>query len=81
MTIENWSEDSRGDQSSVYEIRVEGIVSQDRAPTFEGLSIVIDELQGQTLLAGPVPDQSALHGYILRIRDLGLTLISVKRVT
>lgn len=49
---------------------------------FEGMAIrdVLDE-QGQfvqTVLSGPL-DHAALHGILNRIRDLGLTLISVSR--
>jgi hypothetical protein len=33
--------------------------------------------EGQTILAGPIPDQAALHGILKRIRDLNLRLISV----
>jgi hypothetical protein len=32
---------------------------------------------GTTVLLGPVVDQAALHGVIVRIRDLGLPLLSV----
>lgn len=35
----------------------------------------------QTLLAGRIADQPALHGVLARIRDLGLTLVSVARCT
>lgn len=35
---------------------------------------------GETLLTGPIADQSALHGLLARIRDLNLTLISVNRI-
>ncbi|MGB9633982.1 MAG: hypothetical protein ACPL8I_11680 [Chloroflexaceae bacterium] len=31
-----------------------------------------------TLLTGPIPDQSALYGVISRLRDIGVTLISVQ---
>ena len=34
----------------------------------------------QTMLTGPVADQAALHGVLIRIRDLNLTLLSVERI-
>jgi hypothetical protein len=34
---------------------------------------------GTTILSGPVRDQAALHGLLLKVRDLGLTLISVNQ--
>jgi hypothetical protein len=43
---------------------------------FEGLSITLEE-DGITRLTGPVPDQAALHGLLKKVRDLGLTLISI----
>jgi hypothetical protein len=44
---------------------------------FEGLAITTD-MPGQTLIAGPVTDQAALHGLLAKIRDLGLPLLSVR---
>jgi hypothetical protein len=38
---------------------------------------VTHEEDGTTVLTGPVADQPALHGLLLKIRDLGLPLISV----
>jgi hypothetical protein len=35
---------------------------------------------GTTVLVGPLVDQAALYGVIIRIRDLGLSLLSVSRV-
>jgi hypothetical protein len=32
------------------------------------------------LYAGPVPDQAALHGLLTKVRDLGLPLLSVRRM-
>ena len=34
---------------------------------------------GETLLTGPVADQTALHGLLAKVRDLGLALIAVER--
>jgi hypothetical protein len=32
---------------------------------------------GTTVLVGPVADQAALHGLLQKLRDLGVTLMSV----
>jgi hypothetical protein len=62
----------------LYEIRVAGHLSDNWAGRFEGLSMR-HEPEGETVLAGEL-DQAALHGVLMRIRDLGLKLISVNRV-
>ncbi|HNO84539.1 MAG TPA: NAD(P)-dependent alcohol dehydrogenase [Anaerolineales bacterium] len=41
---------------------------------------IILEGNGNTLLTGPVIDQSALHGLLKKVRDLGMTLLSVNGV-
>ena len=46
---------------------------------FEDLRVTSDA-GGQTVIAGPVADQAALHGLLARIRDLNLPLISVRRI-
>jgi hypothetical protein len=46
---------------------------------FEGLQLSSDQA-GQTIIAGPVADQAALHGLLTKIRDLGLPLLSVRRL-
>ena len=61
-----------------YEIRVAGHLSTNWAARFEGLSMCY-EPQGETVLSGML-DQAALHGVLVKIRDLGLNLISVNRV-
>jgi hypothetical protein len=35
------------------------------------------ERPGESVITGPVADQSALHGLLTKIRDLGLPIISV----
>jgi hypothetical protein len=62
-----------------YEIRVRGVLDPRWSTWFEGLQISSDE-PGQTLIAGPVTDQAALHGLLTKIRDLALPLISVRRI-
>ena len=66
----------------LYRICVRGRLSQTGAAWFEGFTLTVDETTTplQTCLEGPVMDQAALHGLISRIRDLGLTLISVQRI-
>ena len=49
------------------------------ADWFEGLTITLED-NGDTLLTGPVVDQAALHGLLRKVRDLGMPLISVRRV-
>ena len=62
----------------LYEIRVAGHLSANWAARFEGLSIR-HEPEGDTVLTGSL-DQAALHGVFVKIRDLGIYLISVNRV-
>ncbi len=62
----------------LHEIRVAGHLSENWAERFEGLSMRY-EPDGDTVLTGML-DQSALHGVLVKIRDLGLKLISVNRI-
>ena len=67
-------------QPQLYEIRFKGHLSSYRAQMFEGLEMVQGP-GGETLLTGLVIDQAALHGILSRIRDLGVPLLSVKRLS
>jgi hypothetical protein len=62
-----------------YEIRVRGVLDSCWSAWFEGLQLASDE-SGQTVLVGPVADQAAVHGLLAKVRDLGLPLISVRRI-
>jgi hypothetical protein len=62
-----------------YELRVQGVLEPRWSAWFEGLQVSSDE-RGQTTIAGPVVDQAALHGLLAKIRDLGLPLLSVRRI-
>jgi hypothetical protein len=68
--------DEKLNQYQCYEIRIKGHLDDRWAERFEGLTITLEEL-GYTLLSGPVVDQSALHGLLKKVRDLGLPLVSV----
>ena len=61
-----------------YEIRVEGVLDQRWTAWFEDLEITSDH--NQTVISGPVADQAALHGLLNRVCDLGLVLVSVRRL-
>ncbi len=63
----------------VYEIKVEGLVDDLWAEWFNGMAITYVN-NVETILVGELQDQSALHGVLERIRDLGLNLISVRRI-
>lgn len=68
---------------SIYEIRIAGGLSPEWAAWFEGVQICTHfTAQGKavTVLRGPMVDQSALFGTLNRIRDLGITLISVNKI-
>jgi hypothetical protein len=62
--------------SSDYVITVRGHLDEQWSAWFEGMTIT-NTANGETLLAGPVIDQAALHGLLIKIRDLGLPLIAV----
>ena len=69
----------RYDESSLYQIRIQGHLDDRWIEWFDGLSFTHDS-DGTTLLAGPVVDQAALHGLLRKVRNLALPLISVIRV-
>ena len=58
------------------EICIEGQLDETWSEWFEGFSVSQTE-QNQTILVGELPDQAALYGLIAKLRDLGLTLVSV----
>ena len=62
-----------------YEIKVRGELDPAWEEWFEGLSLSHDS-EGNTILSGPVVDQTALHSMLLKIRDLNLKLISVNEM-
>jgi hypothetical protein len=63
-------------QLPVYTLKIKGHLGQQWLNWFDGLTVTLEE-DGNTLLSGPVVDQSALHGILKKIRDLGMPLLSV----
>jgi hypothetical protein len=72
---------SKGDRPEArrYEIRLAGHLDAHWATWFDGLA-VSHHGDGTTVICGSVADQAALHGLLLRVRDLGLPLVSVTQV-
>ena len=68
--------DDNADAPMVYQIRIKGHLGRQRIDWFAGLTITLEE-DGNTLLSGPVVDQSALHGILKKIRNLNMPLLSV----
>jgi hypothetical protein len=64
--------------TSRYEIRVRGRLGEKIAKRFEGFEMEVEPVE--TVLRGPVQDQSALHGVLCQIESLGLELVEVRRV-
>jgi hypothetical protein len=78
MTDKNTPQRDLSD-TTIYEIRAQGHLSPLWTDSFEGLTITLED-DGTTCLTGSIIDQAALHGVLKRIRDLGMTLIEIKRL-
>jgi len=68
------------DRPCIYNIRIEGTISDRWSDWFEGLAIR-NVSGGETELSGSLSDQAALFGVLNKIHALNLRLISVKRIT
>jgi hypothetical protein len=61
-----------------YEIHIKGRVSESVLAAFEGLTATVQPVE--TVLHGPVQDQSSLHGLLDRIQSLGLELVEIRQL-
>ena len=61
-----------------YEIRIKGRLSDSLLAAFEGLTATVEPVE--TVLHGPVSDQSSLHDLLDRIQSLGLELVEIRRL-
>jgi hypothetical protein len=62
-----------------YEIRVRGVLNETLLEAFPGLRA--QARSGETVLAGEMADQAALHGLIAQVEALGLELLEVRRLS
>lgn len=79
---ENSQEGNRSDEpsrSAYYEIRVEGQIDSTWSEWFDGLDVT-PQKNGETLIAGLIPDQAVLQGILTKVFNLRLPLVSVKRL-
>lgn len=66
------------DWPAYYSLRVKSHLDLTWSDWFDDMTITHDS-DGETTLSGPVLDQAALYGLLMRLHDLGLTLIAIGR--
>jgi len=66
-----------GGCATEYRLVVRGELDERFAYLFNGLEF--ERVGGTTVLSGSVADQAQLHGYIARVEELGLELVSIKQ--
>ena len=62
-----------------YQIRLRGHLDSRNEEWFDGFTMTLRP-NGETILIGNVADQAALYGLLIRIRDLGIPLLSVNDI-
>ena len=65
--------------TAIYQIRVQGQIGESWSDWLGGLTIT-PQPDGETLLAGSVVDQAALHGILDRLYAMNLTILSMVQV-
>ena len=66
----------REDSAARYEIRVRGHLASRWSAWFDGMTLTRHD-DGTTVIHATVADQSALHGLLGKLNDIGLPLIAV----
>ena len=70
---------SQNKTQDYYQIRVKERLDQSWSSWFDNMNLTLEH--GGTTISGAVADQAALHGLLAKVRDLGLTLMDVRRIT
>lgn len=70
---------TRDEPGGWYEIRLDGRLDPRWAAWLDGFDLTPGE-GGSTVIRGRVPDQSALHGVLAKVRDIGVPIISVNQI-
>jgi len=63
----------------IYEIRVLGVIDERWSIWFNGFSLSFEE-DGITKFIGKMEDNTTLYNLIGKIRDLGIPLLSIRRI-
>ena len=66
-------------KQNLYQIKIKGHLDSNWAGWFDGFQVNTEE-NGHTLLTGEVADQAALHGLLRKVRNSGMTLLSVNQI-
>jgi hypothetical protein len=62
-----------------YSITIKGCLDSSWSEWFDGLAVTEDCDNDETIISGEVQDQAALHGLLIKVRNLGLPLVGVIR--
>ena len=65
-------------QPEFYEIHVHGILAQEWSDWLECTNL--EYIKSETILICEIQDQAALHGLLVKIRDMNLKILSIVRV-
>lgn len=71
-------------QPATYRIKVQGRLDESWSAWFDDMALAVEcsaDGTSVTTLTGTVSDQPALHGLLARVRDLGLSLLLVERMS
>ena len=64
--------------SSYYEIRVVGVLPPEALLDFDRLTASVEPVE--TVVHGPIRDQAALQGLLIRLETLGIEVLEVRRL-